>query len=52
MPSIAVIIATYNRGAILRGALEALAAQDDVGVPVTVVVADNGSTDDTRAVFD
>ncbi len=52
MAGISVIVATYNRSGVLRGALEALAAQEDPGVPVSVVVADNGSTDDTRAVFE
>jgi glycosyltransferase involved in cell wall biosynthesis len=50
--SITVIIATYNRGVLLPGALEALAAQEDPGVPVTILVADNGSTDDTRAIYE
>ncbi len=52
MSSITVIIATYNRSALLRGALGALAAQQDPGVPVTIAVADNGSTDETRAVWE
>ncbi len=52
MPGISVIVATYNRSHLLRGLLEALARQEDPGVPVTVIVADNGSTDDTRATFE
>jgi GT2 family glycosyltransferase len=48
-PSITVILATYNRSRLLRGALESLANQDDPGVPVTIAIADNGSTDDTKA---
>lgn len=52
MPGIAVIIATHNRCHLLRGALEALARQEPPGVPVSVIVADNGSTDGTRAVFE
>lgn len=51
MPSISLILATYNRSHLLRGALDAIAAQEDPGVPVTIIVADNGSTDLTRAVF-
>ncbi len=50
--SMVVIIATYNRAALLAEALDALAAQQDPGVSVTIAVADNGSTDDTRAVFE
>jgi glucosyl-dolichyl phosphate glucuronosyltransferase len=50
--SITVIIATYNRATLLRGALDALAAQDDPGVRVEVAIADNGSTDDTRLACD
>jgi GT2 family glycosyltransferase len=52
LASISVIIATYHRSGLLRGALDALAQQDDPRVRVTIVVADNASTDDTRAVYD
>ncbi len=52
MASTTVVIATYNRQELLRGALEALARQNDAGVRVTVAIADNGSTDATRAVFE
>jgi GT2 family glycosyltransferase len=46
---LSVVIATRNRAALLEGALTALRAQVGVGA-IELVVADNGSTDDTRAV--
>ncbi len=46
-----VIIATYNRCGLLRIALDSLLkAHVPFGLDVTVVVADNNSTDDTRGV--
>lgn len=45
---ISVIIPTYNRAAILRQCLERLFRQE--GVTFEVIVADDGSTDDTEAV--
>jgi glycosyltransferase involved in cell wall biosynthesis len=46
---LSVVIATRDRGALLAGALDSLAVQRDAP-PFEVVVADNGSTDDTAAV--
>ena len=47
-PTISVVISTHNRGALLEGALRDLLAQR--GAPAyEVVVVDNNSTDDTRA---
>ncbi|WP_405461426.1 glycosyltransferase [Streptomyces sp. NBC_00101] len=47
----AVVIPTYNRAELLRGTLDALAAQRPPdGGGFEVVVADDGSTDDTPAV--
>src|SRR5262249_33610852 len=48
-----VLIATYNRAALLTRALESLAAADrPSGWGITGVVIDNRSTDDTRAVVE
>ena len=45
MPTISVVLATYNGGAFLRGQLQSLA--DQVRPPDELVVGDDGSTDDT-----
>jgi glycosyltransferase involved in cell wall biosynthesis len=48
-----VLIATYNRSALLARSLESLlVAERPVGSAVTVTVIDNRSTDDTRAVVE
>jgi len=48
-----VLIATYNRAALLTRTLESLlAAERPPGLEVIVTVADNRSTDNTRAVVD
>jgi glycosyltransferase involved in cell wall biosynthesis len=47
---VSVIVATRNRQALLAQTLDALARQDWPRGRFEVVVADNGSTDDTRAV--
>jgi hypothetical protein len=48
---VAVLIATYNRARLLGETLDVLAqSRTDPGVPWEVIVADNNSTDDTRAV--
>lgn len=47
---ISVCICTYNRSALLAGALEALAAQ--TRAPDELLVVDNNSTDTTRSVAD
>ncbi|MFJ2172408.1 glycosyltransferase [Streptomyces sp. NPDC087851] len=50
-PLAAVVVPTYDRAELLRGTLEALAAQRPPdGGGFEVVVADDGSTDGTRAV--
>ncbi len=49
VPRLAVIVAAYNEAAILAAALAALAAQSDR--PDLVLVADDGSTDDTAALL-
>ncbi|MFI1197408.1 glycosyltransferase [Micromonospora sp. NPDC020750] len=47
-PMISVIIPTYNRSRLLRGTLTALADQRIPTDAFEVIVADDGSTDDTR----
>jgi len=49
---VSVIICTHNRSRVLRGALEALAAQQADGLDWEIVVVDNASTDDTRRVVE
>ena len=51
-PDVSVIVATYNRCEVLRGALESLLDQEASGTTYEVIVADNNSTDDTRRVVD
>ncbi len=51
-PDISILIATYNRAALLRQTLGAIAALDAGGLAVEVVVIDNNSSDDTRAVVE
>jgi len=47
-----IVIPTHNRAALLDGALESLAAQSMANDRFEVLVVDNGSQDDTRAVAD
>jgi glycosyltransferase involved in cell wall biosynthesis len=49
---VSIVIATRNRSALLGQTLDALARQRWPRDSVEVVVADNGSTDDTRAVVE
>lgn len=49
-PRATVVVPTYNRSALLRATLGALADQRGAAPPFEVVVADDGSTDDTPAV--
>lgn len=51
-PDVSVIVATYNRCEVLRGALESLLHQQTAGTTYEVIVADNNSTDDTRRVVE
>ncbi|HSX66298.1 glycosyltransferase family 2 protein [Nocardioides sp.] len=48
--SVAVVVVTYNRSAMLTGMLDGLAAQTRPADAIFVI--DNASTDDTRAVLD
>jgi glycosyltransferase involved in cell wall biosynthesis len=47
-PDVSVIVATYNRCDVVRGAVESLMNQDSRGTSYEVIVVDNNSTDDTR----
>jgi glycosyltransferase involved in cell wall biosynthesis len=49
---VSVIISTYNRCAVLPGALECVLAQKSDGVRYEVIVVDNNSTDETRQVVE
>ena len=49
-PRVAVVTTTYNRPDALRSVLDALFAQDDADFEV--VIADDGSRDETRAMLD
>lgn len=51
-PQVAVLIATYNRAERIGETLDYLAASRPPGVAWEVVVVDNNSTDDTRAVVE
>src|SRR3712207_3238298 len=51
-PRISVVIPTYNRSGMLRRTLSELTRQSIPPEEFEVVVADDGSTDDTRAVVD
>lgn len=49
---VAVVIPVYNRSELLKKTLSALSAQDYPPDLLTIVVADDGSSDDIRAVLD
>jgi glycosyltransferase involved in cell wall biosynthesis len=50
-PRVSVVLTTRNLAKILRRTLECLTALDTTGFDLTVVVADNGSTDETPGVL-
>ncbi len=50
--SISILIATYNRSEKLKNTLEAFCNLERTNLDVQIVVIDNGSLDDTRAVVD
>jgi cellulose synthase/poly-beta-1,6-N-acetylglucosamine synthase-like glycosyltransferase len=47
---VSVVISTYNRCSLLARALESLQHQETSGVSYEILVVDNNSTDETRAV--
>jgi glycosyltransferase involved in cell wall biosynthesis len=51
-PAVSVVLCTYNRRALLPGALEALLAQEAPGVEYEVVVVDNRSDDGTAELLE
>jgi glycosyltransferase involved in cell wall biosynthesis len=51
-PDISVVISTYNRSAVLPHALSSILDQDATDCPYEVIVVDNNSTDNTRAVIE
>lgn len=51
-PTLGVVVCTYNRASLLKGALEALTCQTAPRDVFEVVVIDDGSTDDTRLVVE
>jgi len=52
MTAVSVVICTYNRAELLAGALRTVCAQTVQRDRYEVIVVDNNSTDDTRAVVD
>lgn len=52
LPSVSVVMSTYNRAALLPDALQALEQQTYPAELLEFVVVDNGSTDTTAAVLD
>ncbi|HYP26981.1 MAG TPA: glycosyltransferase [Blastocatellia bacterium] len=51
-PDVSIIISTYNRCEVLRGALERMLAQEAGGVRYEIIAVDNNSPDDTRRVIE
>jgi glycosyltransferase involved in cell wall biosynthesis len=49
-PLVSLVMCTYNRGDLLRGALESVLAQS-AAPPFELLVVDNNSTDDTAAII-
>jgi glycosyltransferase involved in cell wall biosynthesis len=50
-PEVSVIVATYNRGDVLRGAIESL-LRAETATTYEVIVVDNNSTDNTRQIVE
>src|SRR5687767_770717 len=51
-PEVSVVIPTYNRCELLRGAVLSLLQQDEERSSFEIIVVDNNSSDDTRAVVE
>lgn len=47
---VSVVLCTYNRGALLKTALEKLAVQETGGIEYEILIVDNNSSDETRQV--
>ncbi len=52
LPFISVIVPTYNRSTMLRATVESLLAQSYPADRLELILVDNNSTDDTKAVID
>jgi glycosyltransferase involved in cell wall biosynthesis len=50
VPLVSVVMSTYNRGALLGEAVESILAQAEPVPPFELLIVDNNSSDDTRAV--
>src|SRR3954447_10124486 len=52
MPRVSILIPTYNRANFLRAAIESILAQElsDPAIDIEIIVADDGSTDNTGEV--
>lgn len=50
-PSVSVIVPFFNRRQSLAACIEALLGQESIGGPVQIILVDNGSNDDSRAVI-
>ncbi|MFI5398555.1 MAG: glycosyltransferase family 2 protein [Candidatus Binatia bacterium] len=44
---LSIVVLTYNRRALLRDCLDSLVSQADAGMPIEILVVDDGSTDGT-----
>ncbi|HVF89340.1 MAG TPA: glycosyltransferase family 2 protein [Blastocatellia bacterium] len=51
-PDVSIIVSTYNRGEVLRGALERMLAQEAEGIDYEIIAVDNNSPDNTRSVIE
>jgi len=49
---LSVVVPTFNRGSLLKSLLERLLSQDAAGISYEIVLVDNNSTDNTRAVVE
>jgi glycosyltransferase involved in cell wall biosynthesis len=52
MPSVSVIVCTYDRAALLGECLDSIARQDRGDIAMEIIVVDNNSSDGTRAIVE